>query len=255
MLLFDFSHHNIEMACAMLDTCGRFLYRSADSHHRTKVYLVSTDVAHTDRDTYTTLACHKCHTHTTHTLVHILTHLRDLTTKSHMPTVGVVVFASTCVFTVTPHVTKFAEGWVNDLYVPQHWSDKRRPTLSAVFREFLMLLSWRARGPHASFFTHAQDLMMRKRAALHLDGRYNTMIENAFYYCNPPEVKGEVRRERPPMHQYIRKILYKDLSKITTEKVRTKAAAGVETASTTTVPIQHGNIETKAREKLLCTGG
>jgi len=41
MLLFDFTHHNIEMACALLETCGRFLYRSLDSHHRTRVYLVS----------------------------------------------------------------------------------------------------------------------------------------------------------------------------------------------------------------------
>ena len=41
MLMFDFSHHNIEMACALLESAGRFLYRSPDSHHRTKVYLVS----------------------------------------------------------------------------------------------------------------------------------------------------------------------------------------------------------------------
>ena len=60
---------------------------------------------------------------------------------------------------------------------------------------------------------------MRKKAALHLDGRYNTMIENAYYYCNPPEVSKEVKKERPPMQQYIRRLLYKDLSKITTEKV------------------------------------
>jgi hypothetical protein len=40
MLLFDFSHHNIEMVCALLESCGRFLYRSQDSHHRTRVYLV-----------------------------------------------------------------------------------------------------------------------------------------------------------------------------------------------------------------------
>lgn len=40
MLMFDFFHHNIEMACALLDNCGRFLYRSQDSHHRTKIYLV-----------------------------------------------------------------------------------------------------------------------------------------------------------------------------------------------------------------------
>lgn len=40
MLMFDFRHHNIEMACALLESCGRFLYRSPDSHYRTKIYLV-----------------------------------------------------------------------------------------------------------------------------------------------------------------------------------------------------------------------
>ena len=61
--------------------------------------------------------------------------------------------------------------------------------------------------------------MMRKKAALHLDVRYTTMIENAYYYSNPPDVKQEAKKIRPPMHEYIRKLLYKDLSKITTEKV------------------------------------
>jgi len=102
MLLFDFSHHNIEMACAFLDTCGRFLYHSAESHHRTKVYL---------------------------------------------------------------------------------------------------------------------ELMMRKKNALHLDTRYATLIENAYYYSNPPESNIESKPTRPPLHQYIRRLLYKDLSKVSTERV------------------------------------
>lgn len=42
MLLFDFSHHHIEMACAMMETAGRFLYRSPESHRRAKIYLVRT---------------------------------------------------------------------------------------------------------------------------------------------------------------------------------------------------------------------
>lgn len=42
MLLSDFSHHHIEMACTLLETCGRFLFRSPDSHLRTSVLLVST---------------------------------------------------------------------------------------------------------------------------------------------------------------------------------------------------------------------
>lgn len=40
MLLSDFSHHHIEMACTLLETCGRFLFRSPESHLRTSVLLV-----------------------------------------------------------------------------------------------------------------------------------------------------------------------------------------------------------------------
>ncbi|KAH3763773.1 regulator of nonsense transcripts UPF2 [Pelomyxa schiedti] len=32
----DFSHHNIDVACNLLETCGRFLYRSPETHVRTK---------------------------------------------------------------------------------------------------------------------------------------------------------------------------------------------------------------------------
>ncbi|XP_064473011.1 regulator of nonsense transcripts 2-like isoform X2 [Ornithodoros turicata] len=102
MLLLDFMHHYIEMACNLLETCGRFLFRSPDSHHRTKVYL---------------------------------------------------------------------------------------------------------------------EQMMRKKAVQALDSRYTTMIENAFYYCNPPETPAVAYVARPPLHQYIRKLLYKDLAKSSTEKV------------------------------------
>nr|XP_058955604.1 regulator of nonsense transcripts 2-like isoform X1 [Pocillopora verrucosa] len=102
MLLEDFTHHNIEMACNLLEVCGRFLYRSPDSHIRTKNLL---------------------------------------------------------------------------------------------------------------------ELMMRKKAVQNLDSRQLTLIENAFFYCNPPERQKVAQKERPPMQEYIRKLLYKDLSKTTTEKV------------------------------------
>lgn len=64
-----------------------------------------------------------------------------------------------------------------------------------------------------------QDVMMRKKTALSLDSRYETMIENAYFYSNPPDAALTARIERPPMHNYIRRLLYKDLSKVTTEKV------------------------------------
>lgn len=40
MLLRNFVHHQVEMACAFVETCGRYLYRSSDSHRRMKIYLV-----------------------------------------------------------------------------------------------------------------------------------------------------------------------------------------------------------------------
>ena len=61
--------------------------------------------------------------------------------------------------------------------------------------------------------------MMRKKTALHLDARYITLIENAYYYANPPESKQEERKQRPPMHEYIRKLLFKDLNKLNTERI------------------------------------
>ena len=36
----DFAHHNIEMACSFLESCGRYLYRSPESFYRMKNYLV-----------------------------------------------------------------------------------------------------------------------------------------------------------------------------------------------------------------------
>lgn len=103
VLLQDFNHHHIEMACNLLETCGRFLYRTPDSHHRTKIYL---------------------------------------------------------------------------------------------------------------------EQMMRKKTVKAFDPRYNTMIENAYFYVNPPDTGPDTaKKERPPMHQYIRKLLYIDLSKSNTEKI------------------------------------
>ncbi|KAJ3666664.1 hypothetical protein Zmor_002099 [Zophobas morio] len=101
VLLYDFSHHHIEMACNLLEVCGRFLYCSPDSHQRTRVYL---------------------------------------------------------------------------------------------------------------------EQMMRKKAVMALDSRYVTQIENAYYYVNPPDVTI-TKKERPVMHQFIRKLLFQDLQKNNTDKI------------------------------------
>ena len=35
--------------------------------------------------------------------------------------------------------------------------------------------------------SYLQELMMRKKSVQTLDSRQLTLIENAFFYCNPPE--------------------------------------------------------------------
>jgi regulator of nonsense transcripts 2 len=62
---------------------------------------------------------------------------------------------------------------------------------------------------------------MRKRAVLTLDSRYTTQIENAYYYCNPPETREIEKKIRSPIQEYLRRLLFKDLNKITLEKVMT----------------------------------
>ncbi|KAG0357792.1 hypothetical protein BG005_003099 [Podila minutissima] len=57
------------------------------------------------------------------------------------------------------------------------------------------------------------DIMKKKKAALHLEPRYLLMIDNAYYQCNPPEQTTRQKREIPPIEQFIRKLLYLDLSK------------------------------------------
>uniref|UniRef100_A0A1B6CUR7 Regulator of nonsense transcripts 2 n=1 Tax=Clastoptera arizonana TaxID=38151 RepID=A0A1B6CUR7_9HEMI len=94
VLLHDFTHHHIEMACNFLESCGRYFFRNPDTHQRTKIYL---------------------------------------------------------------------------------------------------------------------EQMMRKKAVMALDSRYVTMIENAFYHVNPPETSLLKIKERPPLYQFIRHILYQDL--------------------------------------------
>lgn len=70
-----------------------------------------------------------------------------------------------------------------------------------------------AKSPDTSQKTDALlDVMMRKRAALHLDDRLELLIDNAFYQCHPPIQSARVRRERSTMELFIRKLLLVDLS-------------------------------------------
>lgn len=95
VLLNDFTHHHIEMACNLLECAGRFFYRSPDTRQRTKVYM---------------------------------------------------------------------------------------------------------------------EQMMRKKSVMNLDSRYVTMIENAYFFVNPPDTVVTPVERLPTLYQFIRKILYQDLN-------------------------------------------
>ena len=63
------------------------------------------------------------------------------------------------------------------------------------------------------------EILVRKKAVQHLDGRQRSLVESALYYANPPEVPQISVEVEPPMHLYVKKLLYKDLNKMNTEKV------------------------------------
>lgn len=49
---------------------------------------------------------------------------------------------------------------------------------------------------------------MRLKSVTALDIRYTNMIENAYYFVNPPETTTVIKKKRPPLHDFIRKIIF-----------------------------------------------
>ncbi|XP_023529202.1 regulator of nonsense transcripts UPF2-like [Cucurbita pepo subsp. pepo] len=63
------------------------------------------------------------------------------------------------------------------------------------------------------------EILMRLKNVKNLDPRHSTLVENAYYLCKPPERSARVSKVRPPLHQYIRKLLFSDLDKSALENV------------------------------------
>ncbi|KAL4311649.1 hypothetical protein GQ457_01G044620 [Hibiscus cannabinus] len=63
------------------------------------------------------------------------------------------------------------------------------------------------------------EILMRLKNVKNLDPRHSTLVENAYYLCKPPERSARVSKVRPPLHQYIRKLLFTDLDKSNIEYV------------------------------------
>ncbi|RKP10363.1 ARM repeat-containing protein, partial [Thamnocephalis sphaerospora] len=62
------------------------------------------------------------------------------------------------------------------------------------------------------------EVMLKKKQALPLEARLTMMIENAYYQCNPPEQAARVEKQRTPMEQFVRKVLFADLDSSTVDK-------------------------------------
>lgn len=63
------------------------------------------------------------------------------------------------------------------------------------------------------------EILMRLKNVKNLDPRHSTLVENAYYLCKPPERSARVSKVRPPLHQYIKKLLFTDLDKSSIEHV------------------------------------
>jgi regulator of nonsense transcripts 2 len=66
------------------------------------------------------------------------------------------------------------------------------------------------------------ETLKRKMDATHLSAPERAMLQNAFYYCNPPDRPAIQQKERSPMEQFIRKMIYLDLSKKTAPSILKK---------------------------------
>ena len=62
------------------------------------------------------------------------------------------------------------------------------------------------------------DTMLRLKNVKTLDNRMENMIENAYYYCKPPE-RAAKKKSRTEIQEYIRKLIFNDLSYSTIKNV------------------------------------
>lgn len=60
---------------------------------------------------------------------------------------------------------------------------------------------------------------MRLKGAQQLPPRLDTMVENAYYHCIPPSRPASKARQEPPLHRYVRHLVYVQLSKASAKSV------------------------------------
>lgn len=63
------------------------------------------------------------------------------------------------------------------------------------------------------------DAIKRKHGMQHIDTRYQLLLENAYYQCNPPERLPREEKQRSPMDMFLRHVMFDMLSRRTIDKV------------------------------------
>ncbi|EEH42253.2 uncharacterized protein PADG_07073 [Paracoccidioides brasiliensis Pb18] len=63
------------------------------------------------------------------------------------------------------------------------------------------------------------ETLSRKKAAQHLGQQERMIIENAMYYVDPPQRPAIQQKERTPVEQYIRKLIFLDMNKRNCSKI------------------------------------
>ncbi|TDH72466.1 hypothetical protein CCR75_006098 [Bremia lactucae] len=63
------------------------------------------------------------------------------------------------------------------------------------------------------------SVMMKLKAAKHLDPQLETLVENAYYMCKPPARVQRQVKEHDPLYLYLLKVLYQDLNGSNINKV------------------------------------
>ncbi|CAG9098109.1 unnamed protein product [Plutella xylostella] len=239
VLLHDFKHHHVEMACNLLETCGRYLYCNPDTHQRTMIYLQQMmrkkTVSALDSRYVTQIenafyyvcppeapAQPREEEPPLHQFIRKILH-EDLQKSneekilSHRDPELSRIFGA-IVWSVYQTVSALDSRYVTQIenafyYVcpPEAPAQPREeePPLHQFIRKIL----------HEDLQKSNEEKILRCVTVSALDSRYVTQIENAFYYVCPPEAPAQPREEEPPLHQFIRKILHEDLQKSNEEKI------------------------------------
>ncbi|CAD7091220.1 unnamed protein product [Hermetia illucens] len=62
------------------------------------------------------------------------------------------------------------------------------------------------------------EQMIRLKTVTALDSRHSAQIESVYYLVKPPETVASVQKVRPPVHEYIRHLIFEELCKANVDK-------------------------------------